>query len=155
MTLAYPEYRGNGVMASLGNIRENPHVDILMIDFARDRIDLHVNGRAQLATDERMRQKYPDLPVDPVPGRRPQMWVEMEAEEAYIHCSKHIPRLVKAPLRQTPDRQGRCGRQRRGGVGHRRRQAQGRRLLLSRNAGPVGLVCSWSGRPSSLAACQV
>jgi len=27
-TLAYPEYRGNGVMASLGNISENPHVGV-------------------------------------------------------------------------------------------------------------------------------
>ncbi|MFI7403799.1 pyridoxamine 5'-phosphate oxidase family protein [Streptomyces sp. NPDC049541] len=99
-TLAYPEYRGNGVMASLGNIRENPHVGILMIDFSQDRIGLHVNGRAQLVTDEAMRRRYPHLPVDPVPGRRPQMWVEVEVEEAYIHCSKHIPRLVKAPLRQ-------------------------------------------------------
>lgn len=99
MTLAYPEYRGNGVMASLGNIRENPHVGILMIDFARDRIGLHVNGRARLVADEQMRRKYPGLPVDPVPGRRPQLWVEVEVEEAYIHCSKHIPRLVRAPLR--------------------------------------------------------
>src|SRR3954464_15265951 len=31
-TLAYPEYRGNGVMASLGNLQENPHLGILMID---------------------------------------------------------------------------------------------------------------------------
>ncbi|MEU3937168.1 pyridoxamine 5'-phosphate oxidase family protein [Streptomyces sp. NPDC029044] len=102
-TLAYPEYRGNGVMASLGNIRENPHVGILMIDFSQDRIGLHVNGRARLVTDEAMRRTYPGLPVDPVPGRRPQMWVEVEVEEAYIHCSKHIPRLVKAPLRQSVD----------------------------------------------------
>ncbi|MGW3032936.1 pyridoxamine 5'-phosphate oxidase family protein [Streptomyces sp. NPDC001178] len=100
-TLAYPEYRGNGVMASLGNIRENPHVGILMIDFSQDRIGLHVNGRAQLVADEAMRRRHPHLPVDPVPGRRPQMWVEVEVEEAYIHCSKHIPRLVKAPLRQS------------------------------------------------------
>ncbi|MDN0201179.1 pyridoxamine 5'-phosphate oxidase family protein [Streptomyces sp. S.PNR 29] len=103
MTLAYPEYRGNGVMASLGNIRENPHVGILMIDFSRDRIGLHVNGRAQLVADERMRQRYPGLPIDPVPGRRPQMWVEVAVDEAYIHCSKHIPRLVSAPLRQGTD----------------------------------------------------
>lgn len=105
-TLTYPEYRGNGVMASLGNIRENPHVGILMIDFAQDRIGLHVNGRAQLVTDEAMRRRYPHLPVDPVPGRRPQMWVEVEVEEAYIHCSKHIPRLVKAPLRQNANGNG-------------------------------------------------
>jgi predicted pyridoxine 5'-phosphate oxidase superfamily flavin-nucleotide-binding protein len=25
-TLAYPEYRGNGVFASLGNIIDNPHI---------------------------------------------------------------------------------------------------------------------------------
>ncbi|MGW7001892.1 pyridoxamine 5'-phosphate oxidase family protein [Streptomyces sp. NPDC054933] len=98
-TVAYPEYRGNGVMASLGNIQENPHVGILMIDFSRDRIGLHVNGRARLVPDDLMRVAHPDLPVDPVPGRRPQVWVEVTVMEAYIHCSKHIPRLVKAPLR--------------------------------------------------------
>ncbi|MGX1564252.1 pyridoxamine 5'-phosphate oxidase family protein [Streptomyces sp. NPDC055506] len=102
--LAYPEYRGNGVMASLGNIRENPHVGLLMIDFSRDRIGLHVNGRARLVADETMRRRYPALPVDPVPGRRPHVWVEVEVEEAYIHCSKHIPRLVPAPLRPNTDR---------------------------------------------------
>jgi predicted pyridoxine 5'-phosphate oxidase superfamily flavin-nucleotide-binding protein len=98
-TLAYPEYRGNGVMASLGNIRENPHVGILMIDFFRDRIGLHVNGRARMVSDDVMRGIHPGLPVDPVPGRRPQAWVEVGVDEAYIHCSKHIPRLAKAPIR--------------------------------------------------------
>ncbi|MEU6175441.1 pyridoxamine 5'-phosphate oxidase family protein [Streptantibioticus parmotrematis] len=96
-TIAYPEYRGNGVMASLGNIRENPHIALLMIDFSRDRIGLHVNGQARLVSDEVMRVVQPDLPVDPVPGRRPQTWVEVTVDEAYIHCSKHIPRLVPPP----------------------------------------------------------
>lgn len=96
-TVAYPEYRGNGVMASLGNIRENAGVGILLLDFLRDRIGLHINGRARIRTDERMREAHPELPVDPVPGRRPQMWVEVEVEEAYIHCSKHIPRMARLP----------------------------------------------------------
>ncbi|PWI44392.1 hydrolase [Streptomyces sp. ICBB 8177] len=96
-TIAYPEYRGNGVMASLGNIRENPHIALLMIDFSRDRIGLHVNGQARLVSDELMRIVQPDLPTDEVPGRRPQTWVEVTVEEAYIHCSKHIPRLVPPP----------------------------------------------------------
>jgi len=30
--LAYPEYRGNGVLASLGNVAENPHTGLLMVD---------------------------------------------------------------------------------------------------------------------------
>lgn len=97
-TLTYPEYRGNGVMASLGNIRENPHIGILLIDFTEDRIGLHINGRARLVTDGTMRRTHPGLPVDPVPGRRPQMWVEIAVEEAYIHCSKHIPRLARTPV---------------------------------------------------------
>ena len=32
-TLACPEYRGNGVMASLGNILENQHIGMTFIDF--------------------------------------------------------------------------------------------------------------------------
>ncbi|KUL34073.1 pyridoxamine 5'-phosphate oxidase [Streptomyces sp. NRRL F-4489] len=95
--LAYPEYRGNGVMASIGNISENPRLGLLMIDFTRDRIGLHVNGRARVVLDEEMRAHYPGLPVDPVPGRRAQLWVMVEVEEAYIHCAKHIPHLQKAP----------------------------------------------------------
>ncbi|MDX2646777.1 pyridoxamine 5'-phosphate oxidase family protein [Streptomyces sp. PA03-1a] len=97
-TLVYPEYRGNGVMASLGNLRENPHVGILMLDFTRDRIGLHVNGRARVVPDGAMRALHPWLPVDAVPGRRPQLWVRVSVVEAYVHCSKHIPRMAKVPL---------------------------------------------------------
>ena len=32
-TLLYPEYRGNGILASLGNISENPHVGMFFVDF--------------------------------------------------------------------------------------------------------------------------
>ncbi|MFJ5675406.1 pyridoxamine 5'-phosphate oxidase family protein [Streptomyces sp. NPDC093097] len=95
--LAYPEYRGNGVMASLGNLSENPRLGLLMVDFTRYRIGLHVNGRARVVLDEEMRAHHPELPVDPVPGRRAQLWVTVEVEEAYIHCAKHIPYLQKIP----------------------------------------------------------
>ncbi|GAA2930612.1 pyridoxamine 5'-phosphate oxidase family protein [Streptomyces thioluteus] len=95
-TLAYPEYRGNGVLASLGNIEENPHVGILLIDFLRDGVGLHVNGRARVVEDAAMRTAHPELPVDAIPGRRPTLWVEVAVEEAYIHCAKHIPHLRRA-----------------------------------------------------------
>lgn len=94
--VAYPEYRGNGVMASLGNIAENPHVGLLMIDFVEDLIGLHVNGAARVVEDAELRQERPDLPEETVPGRRAQVWVVVEVEEAYIHCRKHIPRMVPA-----------------------------------------------------------
>ncbi|MDT0267069.1 pyridoxamine 5'-phosphate oxidase family protein [Streptomyces sp. DSM 44915] len=102
-TLVYPEYRGNGVHASLGNLAENPHAGLLLLDFDRARIGLHVNGRARMVTDAELRAAHPDLPVDPVPGRRTEIWVRIEVVEAYIHCAKHIPHLVKAPRRTSRD----------------------------------------------------
>ena len=46
--LAYPEYRGNGVLASLGNISENPHIGMVFIDFFRSTVGLHINGTASI-----------------------------------------------------------------------------------------------------------
>ncbi|MFI9274585.1 pyridoxamine 5'-phosphate oxidase family protein [Kitasatospora sp. NPDC052896] len=95
-TLAYPEYRGNGVMASAGNITENPHLGLLFLDFTGDRIGLHVNGTAHLRPDDALRTAYPHLPVETAPGRRTELWVHISVDEAYIHCSKHIPHLEPA-----------------------------------------------------------
>lgn len=95
--LAWPEYRGNGVMASLGNIVENPHVGLLFVDFFDDGVGLHVNGRAALLADTVIRAEHAGLPTDPAPGRRPEQWVLTEVEEAYIHCAKFIPRLRRWP----------------------------------------------------------
>jgi uncharacterized protein len=94
--ITWPEYRGNGVLASMGNIIENPHVGLLFIDF-EEVIGLHVNGTAELIEDPVLRAGRPDLPVEPVPGRRAQLWVVARVDEAYIHCAKHIPRMTKVP----------------------------------------------------------
>jgi len=94
-TIAYPEFRGNGVMASLGNILENPHIGIIMIDFTHDLIGLHVNGDAEIITPATMQELDRRLPEQAAsPGRRPVQWVLVRVTEAYIHCSKHIPKLV-------------------------------------------------------------
>jgi uncharacterized protein len=87
--VAWPEYRGNGVLASLGNIATNAHAGLLFVDF-EDSIGLHLNGRATIVENEAM-----PLPRDPLAGRRAERWVRVEVDEAYIHCRKHIPRLVK------------------------------------------------------------
>lgn len=93
-TIAYPEYRGNGVMASLGNILQNPHVGIFVVDFTSDLIGLHVNGDASIITPAQMQELDLDIPQSEHPGRRPVQWVLVTVAEAYIHCSKHIPKLV-------------------------------------------------------------
>lgn len=91
--IAYPEFRGNGVHASLGNISENPHVGLLMVDFVRDLIGLHINGRAHIVEHDVMRADYPGLPADYPRGMTPQRWVVIDVVEAYVHCRKHIPRM--------------------------------------------------------------
>jgi uncharacterized protein len=96
-TIAYPEYRGNGVLASLGNISENPHVGILLIDFVQDLIGLHINGRARVVEDDVLRSMVGRLHTERIRGRTPERWVVVDVEEAYIHCRKHIPRMVPAP----------------------------------------------------------
>ena len=98
--LAYPEYRGNGVTASLGNIVENPHAALLFVDFLRDKVGLHVNGAARILSNEDLLAS-PDVSaarradIPETGGRRPERWVLVTVEEAYIHCSKHIPRMEK------------------------------------------------------------
>lgn len=102
-TLVFPEYRGNGVHASLGNIEDNPHLGILLVDFVRARIGLHINGSAEVVEDAALRATGVELPEDSVPGRRALLWVRVTVEEAYIHCAKHIPQLQKAPRRTARD----------------------------------------------------
>lgn len=99
--LAYPEYRGNGVMASLGNITENPRVGLLFLDLTDELIGLHVNGAAQVVDDAALRADHPGLPRESVPGRRTDLWVVVEVVEAYIHCRKHLPRLVPTDRRRS------------------------------------------------------
>lgn len=99
-TLAYPEYRGNGVMGSLGNIVENGHIGLLFMDFCGDAIGLHVNGRAAILENEELlaRDQLPAGILESLleeGGRKPERWVTVDVVEAYIHCSKHIPQMIK------------------------------------------------------------
>jgi predicted pyridoxine 5'-phosphate oxidase superfamily flavin-nucleotide-binding protein len=99
-TLAYPEYQGNGVHASLGNLVENPGIGMLFVDFFRHTIGLHVNGSAAVLSYEDLVLRYEgreDLRRNGVSitGPQSQLWVVVGIEETYIHCAKHIPRLAK------------------------------------------------------------
>ena len=99
-TLIYPEYRGNGVLASLGNMAENPHIGLLFVDFFQSTVGLHINGTAQTLENDALLCR-PNVLEDVrreaavVGGRKPERWVMVQVEEAYIHCSKHIPLLKK------------------------------------------------------------
>ncbi|KHF40003.1 pyridoxamine 5'-phosphate oxidase family protein [Halalkalibacter okhensis] len=96
----YPEYRGNGVMASMGNMMENPHIGLMFIDFFHSRNGLHVNGKAfiyenkELDTLQLTKKMRDDIRLKE--GGKAERWIVIEVEEAFIHCSKHVPKLQKA-----------------------------------------------------------
>ncbi|MEV8631143.1 pyridoxamine 5'-phosphate oxidase family protein [Streptosporangium sp. NPDC051023] len=105
--LMYPEFRGNGVLASLGNILENPHLSLLFVDFFEDLVGLHVNGAATITTAYDAARRHGLVDEDmTAPGRKAERWVMIEVEEAYIHCSKHIPLLARLDRRRR-DTEGR------------------------------------------------
>jgi NAD(P)H-nitrite reductase large subunit/predicted pyridoxine 5'-phosphate oxidase superfamily flavin-nucleotide-binding protein len=107
-TIAYPEFRGNGVMSSMGNISENPHVGLMFIDFGQDRIGLHVNGSARIvehaefvklmqdrsAADAVLADSMLTSLITKDPGNL-ERWVIVSVDEAFMHCSKHIPLMQR------------------------------------------------------------
>ena len=99
-TLLFPEYRGNGVLASMGNISENPHIGMFFIDFYQNSIGLHVNGKAEILSNEELTadldlSRKIKMSSKKLGSRKPISWIKVDVEEAYIHCSKHIPRMQK------------------------------------------------------------
>ena len=97
-TLMFPEFKGNGVMASLGNISENPQIGLMFIDFFQSSIGLHVNGKAKIITEKEASKLV--NPLDKAEAEKDgqyktKLWIKVKVKEAYIHCSKHIPRLQK------------------------------------------------------------
>ncbi len=97
----YPEYRGNGVFANLGNLSENPHIAMLILDLYRDSVGLHINGRARVIENDELSAYTDKLPKEVTEllalegNKRPERWIMVEIEEAYIQCSKHIPLVQK------------------------------------------------------------
>ncbi|CAA6819331.1 MAG: Pyridoxamine 5-phosphate oxidase [uncultured Sulfurovum sp.] len=99
--IIYPEFKGNGVMASMGNIAENPHIGLLFIDFFETKVGLHVNGKAKIIRKESMDEELSKFNGLAEKLRNHKMkfksvsYILIEVEEAYIHCSLHIPILQK------------------------------------------------------------
>ena len=81
-TLAFPSYDGNGMFRSLGNLRVNPKVGILFIDFGTPK-RLRVNGVASI--DER----------DPLLGEFPgaEIVVRVRAAQIFPNCPRYIHRM--------------------------------------------------------------
>ncbi len=99
--IIYPEYKGNGIMASMGNITENGHIGLLFIDFFEKTIGLHVNGKAKIIQKEDL-AFYTQENIEVKRSLQAQeqikkivSYIVIEIEETYIHCSQYIPLLEK------------------------------------------------------------
>jgi hypothetical protein len=87
--IAFPDYDGNGMFKSLGNVGVNASVALLFIDFERPR-RLRVNGEARVVRD------------DPLLGETvgAQMIVRVAARAIFPNCPRYIPamRLVEPSI---------------------------------------------------------
>ena len=82
-TLAFPDYDGNGMFRSLGNLRVNPHVGLLFIDFE------HPN-RMRIAGEATVRADDPLLPD--FPGA--QLIVRVQIERIFPNCPRYIHKMA-------------------------------------------------------------
>jgi predicted pyridoxine 5'-phosphate oxidase superfamily flavin-nucleotide-binding protein len=84
--LAFPDYDGNGMFKSLGNLTVNPNVGLLFIDLHERPRRLRVNGAATLSRD------------DPLLGSTigAQMIVRVQARAIFPNCPRYIPKLTLA-----------------------------------------------------------
>lgn len=57
-TLAFPDYDGNGMYRSWGNVVANPSVGLLFLDFEAPK-RLRVNGTARINADDPLRLEFP------------------------------------------------------------------------------------------------
>lgn len=78
-TLAFPNYDGNGMYLSMGNVDATRAVGLLFIDFERQR-RMRVDGRAQLVPDDPLLARYPEA----------QFLVRVEALRIYPNCPRYI-----------------------------------------------------------------
>ncbi len=83
-TLVFPDYRGNKLYNSLGNIIVNGHIGMLFIDF-QSATRVRVNGRADIIEAQ---ASYSDIwPLA-------QRYVRVEVEQVFNNCKARIPKLV-------------------------------------------------------------
>jgi predicted pyridoxine 5'-phosphate oxidase superfamily flavin-nucleotide-binding protein len=80
-TLAFPNYDGNGMYLSTGNVLVNPNVGMLFIDFQRGH-RMRLEGTADIDLDDPLRADYPEA----------QFVVRVRPRVVYPNCPRYIHR---------------------------------------------------------------
>ena len=91
--LAFPDYDGNGMFKSLGNLRANPAVGLLFINMHGAARRLRVNGDARVLRD------------DPLLATTigAQLIVRVKVRVIFPNCPRYVPAMnLAAPSEFTP-----------------------------------------------------
>ena len=81
-TLAFPNYDGNGMYLTMGNILMTRQVGLLFIDFENQK-RMRLNGEATLHRDDPLMRKYPEA----------QFIVRVRAREVFANCPRYIHKM--------------------------------------------------------------
>jgi hypothetical protein len=91
--LVFPDYDGNGMFKSLGNLAANPHVGLLFIAMGEKPGRLRVNGRAEVVQG--------DPAMAAMPGA--QLLVKVTPTDIFPNCPRYIPQMrMEAPSVYVP-----------------------------------------------------
>lgn len=81
-SLAIPDYDGNGMYRTWGNVLVNPHVGLLLIDFEQAK-RIRVNGSAQVREDDPLRSEFPGSVLI----------VRVTATQIFPNCPRYIHKM--------------------------------------------------------------
>jgi uncharacterized protein len=81
--LAFPDYDGNGMFKSLGNLMVNPNIGLLFIALHDKPQRLRVNGTAVISRDDRLLEQTVGA----------QLIIRVSARAIFPNCPRYIPKM--------------------------------------------------------------
>jgi hypothetical protein len=83
-TIAFPDYDGNGMFYSLGNIASSAYVGMLFINFEKPE-RLRVQGTATVSDDDPLIGEYKEV----------KFMVRVKVDAVWINCPRYVHRMQK------------------------------------------------------------
>jgi predicted pyridoxine 5'-phosphate oxidase superfamily flavin-nucleotide-binding protein len=82
-TIAFPNYDGNGMYLSMGNVLRNPRIGLLFVDW-ENQWRLRYNGVASIVEDDPLMAEYPEA----------QFIVRVAARQVFPACPRYIHKMT-------------------------------------------------------------
>jgi uncharacterized protein len=81
-TIVFPNYDGNGMFLSMGNVLENPEVGLLFIDFIRQK-RMRINGTASIVPSSSVTPTYQGA----------QFVVKVAVRQVFPNCPRYVHKM--------------------------------------------------------------